>query len=279
MAGIFAKKANIWNHYRVTISLREKLMGGVPKDPKIIEGWLKTKMGTSNEEETKQQLYNTLLELGYDLKKREEYNDEKGLERLIDMQNDASSELAAVKNTNGFKFDEHGLYIEGRQLKAALKESTNILWGGVRTGPTKKGFKSFISERLMVIEDKVYLGIQEPDGIETVIGHVTGPQGPRSTLGYSEYAYRPTLTFHIKELKVLQTGQQLNAKGGQPALTLDQYGELLTCMEEQGIGAMRSMQHGRFDALALEPVSIDDVPETSGIVAEAEKVVLEAAKS
>ena len=83
MAGIFAKKANIWNHYKVTVSLREKLMGGVPKDPKIIEGWLKTKMGSSNEEETKQQLYNTLLELGYDLAKREEYEDEKGLERLI----------------------------------------------------------------------------------------------------------------------------------------------------------------------------------------------------
>ena len=50
-------------------------------------------------------------------------------------------------------------------------------------------------------------------------------------------------------------------------------------MEEQGIGAMRSMQHGRFDTMALEPMSIDDVPQTSGIVAEAEKVVLEAAKS
>ena len=33
MAGIFAKKANIWNYYRVTLKFRNYLMGGVPKDP------------------------------------------------------------------------------------------------------------------------------------------------------------------------------------------------------------------------------------------------------
>lgn len=272
MAGIFAKKANIWNYYRVTLGFREKLMGGVPKDPKIIEGWLRTKL-TSNDEQVKLQLYATMAELGYDLQNIDAYE----TADLIALQNDASGDLAAVKNTNGFKHDDRGLYIEGRQVKAAFKESTNIVWGGVRTGPTKKGFKSFVAERIMVVEDKIHLGVHEPSGVETVIGHVTGPQGPRSTLGYSEYVYRPMLTFHIKELKVLQDGQKINAKGGQPALTLDQYGELLTCMEEQGIGALRSMQHGRFDTLEFESVTADDVPLTSGVVADAEKVMLETA--
>ena len=32
MAGIFAKDAGIWDYYRVTFQLRDKLMGGIPKD-------------------------------------------------------------------------------------------------------------------------------------------------------------------------------------------------------------------------------------------------------
>ena len=45
-------------------------------------------------------------------------------------------------------------------------------------------------------------------------------------------------------------------------------------MEELGIGALRSMQHGRFDTLEFESVDADDTPEMSPAVAAAEAVIL-----
>ena len=146
MAGIFAKDAGIWDYYRVTFQLRDKLMGGIPKDPKIIEGWLKTKGIFSNDEDIKHELVRTMQALGL------EASPDMSTEELFALQEEAADNMSAVKNTNGFKSDEQGLYIEGRQLKAALKESANIMFGGERAGPTRKGFKNYVSERLMVIE-------------------------------------------------------------------------------------------------------------------------------
>ena len=273
MAGIFAKDANIWNYYRVTLGFWNQLMGCVPKDPKIIEGWLRTKGIVSNDKDLKQTLMNTMAELGH------EVTGDMTHEELMALNEGSAASVAAVKNTNGFKIDpEHGLYIEGRQVKAAFKESTNIAWGGVRRGPTKKGSKSYVAERVMIVEDKIFLDRMQPDGIETIIGHVTGPQGPRSTLGYTEYVVQPTITFHVKELKVLQKGSgaatKIDPQGGEPALTRSEWGHLFTCMEEQGIGALRSMQHGRFDTLEFESVDADDTPEMSPAVAAAEAVIL-----
>lgn len=264
MAGIFAQDAGIWDYYKVTLQFRDKLMGGVPKDPKIIEGWLKTKGIFTNDEDIKHELVQTMRELGL------EATPDMSTEELFALQDEAAGNLSTVKNTNGFKSDEHGLYIEGRQVKAALKESANIMFGGERAGPTRKGFKNYVAERLMVVEQKVYLDRTQPDGVETIIGHVSGPQGPRSTLGYTEYAYRPTITYHVKELKVMQ-------KGGEPPMTDKQRARLYTCMEEQGIGALRSMQHGRFDTLAYEAIKAKDAPEQHPTLQETEDAILTAA--
>jgi hypothetical protein len=38
----------------------------------------------------------------------------------------ASDAVAASKQTTGFKVGERGLYVEARQVKAMLKESTNV---------------------------------------------------------------------------------------------------------------------------------------------------------
>ncbi len=264
MAGIFAKDAGIWNYWQVTFQLRDKLMGGVPKDPKIIEGWLKTKGIFTNDEDIKHELVQTMRELGM------EATPDMSTEEVFALQEEAAGNVSSVKNTNGFKSDEQGLYIEGRQLKAALKESANIMFGGERVGPTRKGFKNYVAERLMVIEQKVYLDRTQPDGIETVIGHVTGPQGPRSTLGYTEYCVQPKITFHVKELKVMQ-------KGGEPPITDMQRKRLYTCMEEQGIGALRSMQHGRFDLVQLDEIKAKDAPELAVTLKDTEAAILEAA--
>lgn len=62
---------------------------------------------------------------------------------------------------------------------------------------TKKGPRPFVAERVCVVPDKLWLGVREPTGVELMIGHVTGPAGPRSTVGYHEYVTGAQLDFRV----------------------------------------------------------------------------------
>jgi hypothetical protein len=75
-----------------------------------------------------------------------------------------------------------------------------------------------------------------------VIGHVTGPEGPRSTLGYYEYARRATIDFDV-----LVTRDSIKD---------DWWVDLWTHMEENGMGALRSQGYGKFDVLAWDQIDI-----------------------
>ncbi len=236
--GIFQNQSNLWSRYRAQLQFRDKLMGGIPHDPKLIESWLRAKAGV-NDGELRTFLIRTLTEMGV------EVNAEM---TLADMEK-ASEKVAGLKETTGFKRDdEHGLFIESRQIKAGLKEATNILYAGDKEwakhekNPTRKGARSFLAERVFVSPDRIYLGRSEPDGVEMIVGHVTGPQGPRSTLGYHEYVQQATITFDV-----------LVARDCIPD---EWWPELWTLQEENGIGALRSQGHGRFDIMAWDAVPL-----------------------
>ena len=288
MTSVFKKAHDkVFTYRRVQIQFENKLMGGTPKDPNIIAGFIRTKGIHSNEEELKMQIFNTMRDVGY------QGTPDMSLEELMVAQNERpnlsleqlameekikenderiveiSERVADLKNTVGFKFDENGLYIEGRAIKAAIKESANIMFGGERAGPTRKGFKNYVAERIVVVEDKVYLNRTEPDGVETFTGHVTGPQGPRSTLTRYEYVEKPILTFHLKELKLMQ-----KSKHGTAALTEDQWEQLFVSMEVPGIGAIRSQQFGRFETVEFTKIDPKDLPEQGSLAESVEKSLL-----
>jgi hypothetical protein len=176
---------------------------------------------------------------------------------------EASEKVATEKQSNGFKRGNGGLYIESRQVKAMLKESTNILFAGERWGATGKGPKSFMAERVFVNPAIVCLDRAEPDGIELVIGHVSGPKGPQSTITYVEYAIEPTLEFEVWVTKNQVTVKGSKAKpgeeespdkatAGQESLTAKQWALIWTHAQENGLGALRSQGYGRFDVLAWD---------------------------
>lgn len=223
---------SVFTTYRCDIKFRDKLMGGTPKDPKIIEGWLRSKAGISDAEELRQSMLRTLLELGA------EVSSEMSYEELVK----ASDHLAASRQTNGFKRDESGLFVDSRTLKALLKEVTNILYAGDRWGKTKKGPRAFLAERVFPVEDRIYLGRNEPDGVDLFIGHVTGPQGPRSNLTYYEYVTGAAVSFH---LKVLRASDDIDTA----------WPEIWELAGENGWGALRSQGFGRFDVVDFEPVA------------------------
>lgn len=230
--GIFdTPAASTFTHYQARIQFRDKIMGGIPKSPKIIEGWLRAKAGIEKEEEIKQATLRTLLELGAEVSPDMSYEE---LAR-------ASEHLAGQRQTNGFKVDEKGLYIESRYIKSMLREVTNILFAGDRWGKTKKGPKSFLAERVFINPDHLSLGVMEPDGIELFIGHTTGPQGRQSNLTYHEYVEHAAIDFKVMV--------------AEDAVPLDAWAPLWVLAQENGIGALRSQGHGRFDIERWEKVA------------------------
>lgn len=235
--GIFSdSKADVFATYRVRLQLRDRLMGGTPKDPKIIMGWIKSKMGIDEVEQQKQMTISTMIELGVD-KTPQELAD-----LAVDELGKLAEQLALTKNTNGFKIDpEHGLYIEGRIVKAMLKENTNIIFAGTPGwGATRKGPRNAVAEWVFVNPDKIYLDRMAPDGVDLFIGHTSGPKGPTSNLTYYEYVERPKIQFEVMVTK--------------DRVTLDQWVAIWNQAEENGLGSLRSQGFGRFDIELWEPV-------------------------
>lgn len=238
-------------YYEVTLRFRERLYGGVPKDPKIVEAWLAKNTGF-NDGTTRAQVAQTLRERGVS-----DVNEDMTIEEMNELVKDM-----ADKKVNGFKADDVSLYIEGRQIIAAIKESTNILWAGEKMGPTRKGAKSFVAERVFIPASKVRLmkpestpkskvWYKEPDGIETNLVHTTGPAGRISAFTRSEYVDGAIVTFCIKALR----GQ----------LEVKRFVDLFLHIGENGIGAARSQGKGKCDVIGWE--EIEELPEDAGAVA------------
>lgn len=240
--GVFDEyRSEVFAAYSVELEFTDKIMGGIPKDPKIVQGWLRSKAGITEARELFQVTARTMEENGTSLGVSPTALAEMDTDEMYHVIEQASEDFAALKSTNGFKVDDDGLYIEDRQIKAMLKESTNVLFAGERWGKTKKGPKSFVAERVFVRPGRIHLDRDEPDGVELVVGHVSDKMGKRSTLTYHEYVERPTIRF---ELEVLRD-----------ELTPKQWGELFLHAQSNGLGALRSQSHGRFEVTKWERVA------------------------
>src|SRR5215471_4389035 len=101
--GVFDRTSKLFSRFRARMVFRDKLIGGVPKDPRLIEGWLRARAGLEDVQEIRQAMLRTLGELGVDV------HEDMTFEQL----EQASAALAARKQTTGFKLGEHGLYVEG----------------------------------------------------------------------------------------------------------------------------------------------------------------------
>jgi hypothetical protein len=225
------------SRYRVTLRFTGKLLAGVPKDPEIIDAWLRKNLPEASDQEIKQKMLETLADLGVDVDSVS-VNGEPNWEAIVE----ASRALADEKKTNGFKVNpETGLYYEGRCCKAALKECASIVFTGKKWGVTRKGTKNFVAERIFVLEDEIPLGRWKPDGVELIIGHIAGPQGERSTLTRHEYVTGAQITFTLLALDDCFEAEDWYA-------TFD-------LLEWNGLGAARSQQHGRVEVVAFEELT------------------------
>lgn len=217
-------------YYQVAMRLRDRIMGGTPADPNVMEGWLrKMALGVDKAEELRAIAIQTVRELGADLSEDPTWEEVE----------EASKKVAEFKQTNMFRrHPTLGCYVESRIIKSMLKENVNIVFGKDRFGKTNKGAKSYLAERVFVDPDVIPLDngradVQRPNGVHLFIGHPNGPQGKQSTLTHYEYIEQPTLRFTIRVFE--------------DCLTDAMWGPLWESAQENGQGSLRSQGFGRFD--------------------------------
>ena len=200
--------------YRFSATLHlHTIAGGTPTDPKVAEGWLRTKLGTGDDL-IRAQVAEVMAERGLDAE-------------------EAAAVVDSNRHLNGFKRDpEHGLYIEGRQIKAAIKEAASVAGAAEKIplkswGKTNKGLLGFIAEHVGVVEDRVYLGVHEPTGVNQRFVHTFRGSG----IQYEEYVEDADITFTVI---------------ADWDFTPEQWAMIWLTGEQQGVGATRSQGFGRY---------------------------------
>ncbi len=228
---------SIFAVYEGEIQIRSRMMGATPKDPGIIIAWLKKKTGLSNTILLQEMMLKTLIELGAKLPENPT------LDEI-----DAAAAKLSNRQAVGFKRDENGLYLESRCLKANLKEAAGILfllaeeWKNQNIKGVTKTAKHSMAEWAYVDPEKLYLGTDEPDGIDLCLTHIVEWNGKRhDSMSYYEYVDRPLLSFQVK---VVQDRIK--------PIHWEQFQEL-SC--EDGLGGRRSQGFGRYDWVKWQRVS------------------------
>jgi hypothetical protein len=235
--------------YNVTIQVTGNLVGGVPSNESVIRSWLRARMDLADDaiEELVQQTKLARAEEG-------------GKLLTPDDKVNAIMESDLAPSVNGFKrLDSGELAIEGRCLKAGLKEACNSSYPGVdypgKKGNTtvgaRKGLLSTMSERIFVPQEYVGLGVkssevslvaeQGPAWREERIKHVQTPQGPRSAINLVEVVRKPTLSFTVTV--------------HDDFLPREAWAKIWTRWEDLGIGADRGRSDGKFTLVSWEPAT------------------------
>jgi hypothetical protein len=203
--------------FRATL-LVGTIAGGTPTDPKVAEGWLRTKLG-DKDDLIREAVAQTMVERGVDAET-------------------AAKEVDNLKHLNGFRRDDQGLYIEGRQAKAAIKEAASVAGASGKLplkkwGLTNKGLLGYISEHVFVLEDRLHLGVNEPTGIVQRFVHTWRGSG----IQYEEYVEKAEITMTVVT---------------DHDFTAEQWAMLWLTGEQQGIGASRSQGFGRYEVTSWE---------------------------
>lgn len=226
MTSVFAKHIPAaWPHRYAGRIRVHSIAGGTPSDPNVAEGWLRTKLA-DGDDLIRQAVAEVMAERGIDAEQ-------------------AAKEVNLLKHLNGFRKDPSRggeLYIEGRQLKAGIKEAASVARAvgklPDRWGLTKKGIVNFVAEHVQVVEDRLYLGVTEPSRILQSF-----PKNART--GQTGIQYTEICEDVEFDFTVISDHKFADKEWAMLWLTA----------EQQGIGASRSQSFGRYEVVKWESVS------------------------
>jgi hypothetical protein len=218
------------------------IAGGTPTDRNVAEGWLKTKLGVDNDDLIREAVAKVMAETGVSVEEATQtVNAEKHL--------NAFKQLRCPKCEPDGPFcadGSHQLFIEGRQLKAGLKEAVSIAVAadkipGRGWGLTNKGLLSYLSEHVFVLEDKLLLvdeagnPIVEPTGVNQRFVHTYRGSG----IQYEQYVEDAVIDFTVRSDHDFED---------------DEWATIWTTGEQQGLGASRSQGYGRYEVTRWDRV-------------------------
>lgn len=215
-----------WPHrYNATITVKN-LAGGTPSDPHVAEGFLRTKLA-DKDDLIRDLVAQTMVERGITA-------------------DEAVTEVDKLKHLNGFKRNEQGLYIEGRQLKAAIKEAAGVARATdklkMKWGTTNKGVLGFVAEHIMVVEDTLPLMHPDSNVPVTEASRVlqSFPKNPRT--GQTGIQYTEVIDETSFDCTIIADHK----------FTDQEWAMLWLTGEQQGIGASRSQGFGRYEVTRWE---------------------------
>ena len=218
--------SHLFEHFMVTIRFRDKVIGGFPQNKKLIESWVKAAIPVDDAQRAK------MIE-----------DQKASVESYSDKVSEATDATWTV-----FPRDDHGLYLETRQIKAGLRECFVLL----RHFPAHPGSKQIFQHAMFVdgervngrtALDRIYLGRKEPDGCVERPIHVQTAQGERDALKRTDYVERAEITFGVRILKTNPVDKR--HLGG------DALKEALKLLQDNGLGADRSQGQGTFDVVGF----------------------------
>lgn len=221
----------------------ETLAGGTPSNPDVAEAWIKARayQGDLKDKLIVEEVAKIMEERGID-------------------ENAAVDEVAKNRHLVGFKhvptaldglkyphpgYPDHAgeLYIEGRQMKAMLKEAASVAADvdkikarGYGAISSRKGVQSFIAEHVFVREQQLYLGVKAPTDVHIAFIHTFRGNG----IQYVEVVEGAQIDFTIESDK---------------AFNEEFWAMLFLTGQRQGIGACRSQSYGRFVIEQWTPLS------------------------
>lgn len=218
--------------YRATLQFKHLIVGGIPSNKSVIEGWIRSRMDLGDA---------AIIDLvAQTVAERGVLTPDEAIETIM------ASDLAP--SVNGFKRhpDTGELCIEGRIVKAGLKEWANSAYPGTKfpgkanIEGLRKGLMRYLVEAVTVEEVLIGLGVTEPTEIEERIKHVMTPQGPRSSINRVEVVYRPTVTFTVRVRDDF--------------IPEEAWARIWTVGEGIGLGSDRGRSDGQFDLVGWEKV-------------------------
>jgi hypothetical protein len=198
------------------------IAGGIPTNDRVAEAWLRTKLAASDDL-IREAVATTMVERGVTA-------------------DEAAKIVDEGRHLNGFKRDpEAGLYIEGRQIKAAIKEAASVAGAAgtiprTKYGLTNKNVLNFVSEHIFVLDDRIPLGTAEPSGVVQRFIHTFRGTG----IQYEEYVEDAKISFTV--VADWDFGEEF-------------WAHLWLTGEQQGIGASRSQGFGRYTVTTWTPLT------------------------
>lgn len=223
-------------HFNAELSIRT-LVGGVPSDPKVAEGWLKTKL-----QDTDDRIREMVAEVM--------------AERQVGVE-EATEIVNEIKNLNGFKRTPQGvLYIEGRQVKAAMKEAVSVAVAAKKLemtgwGSTRKWLTNYFPEHVFVLDETIEVFRRNADGSLSPVKEQSAiMQNFVHTRHGSSIQYQEYVTDAVVQFGVITDH----------AFTTKDWAMLWTTGERNGLGASRSQGYGVYGVTKWDRVDVPMTP-------------------